>query len=357
MWHVRKIWLMIVVWACGAAVGRAGWEIKVLAGDLRAPRGVALQPDTQQIFLIDSGRGRIVRLVDGQVREAIIGMPVEGTAAVGTPVGLLFLDAQTLLIACSGTDASERGLYAIRVPAPVAPPVAWSDATRIQPPWEGNDAPPSAWSNLVTVNRQFVLASAVQSSAAEKGFLARLEVKDLAALDANMLGPVQRWISLPSPQCLTISPRGEVVAVTRSPLTDENDGSLATDSMWRLVMYRATDQQRLLELSVPLQRLTGIIYSAAGSTADAPLLFALDQGPEAVPSNDTSNVETGGLYRLDAALHRGLPSLTPVKIVSLEQPTAIARGVDQSLLITTLGPVDDQGQHPAGQLLEIQFIP
>lgn len=362
MCHVRTTWLTMGVWVCLSAWVQAAWENKVLASDLRAPRGVTLQPDTQHVFLIESGRGRIVRIVDGQTREVVVGLPMEEASPKATPVGLLFLDPQTLLVACAGTDSEERGLYAIRVPAADAPAVNWNDVPRLQPPWEGGDRPPAVWPSLVAVTRQFVLASADDPTNSSAGYLARLEVKnDVSSQNSDSLGPVQRWISVPRPQCVTISPRGEIVVGSGAKSSDRSSdaassqSSEASTNSGRVAVYRVTDQRLLLELPLTLTRLTGLIYSTVGSTADAPLLFAIDQGSSS--ESPTEQADAGGLYRLDATLKDRMPSLAAVKMIGLEHPTSIVRGVDQSLLITTLGPRDSQGQHPAGQLIEIFYVP
>ena len=49
----------------------------VIAEDLITPWGVAIQLSTNTPYIADSARGRIVRIVDGKLEEAVVGFSTE----------------------------------------------------------------------------------------------------------------------------------------------------------------------------------------------------------------------------------------------------------------------------------------
>lgn len=347
MKYVRSCWFSVAVYCSVLTSVRAEWIVKPLASDLAAPRAAAIQPETQHIFVADTGRGRILRVVDGQVSEVVVGMAPGGTTSAQAPTSLLFLDAQRLLIGCAAPSSSQTGLFVVQLPALGASPLAF-DATRaLQVAWEKVVSPPGSWSHLTLLSRQTVLAVGPASSKESSGQLARMEIN---SLDQNAFSPIGRFLTIADPQCLTIAPRGEIVVGHREADTTTQAES---DETSRLTIFRATDLQPLLQLPCGLRHLTGLVYSPEGSTPDGPLLYALDAGAFATDSTS----DTGGLYRLDAKLDGGKQTIFPVKLLPLHFPTSITRGPDQSLLVTTLGPLNADPAKPSGQLLEIHFVP
>ena len=71
---VARIVLIGLACSCmlGAAV-HAGDEPQVVLGGLSHPSGLAIQPQSDVLFIAESGAGRVVRVVDGELQEVAVG--------------------------------------------------------------------------------------------------------------------------------------------------------------------------------------------------------------------------------------------------------------------------------------------
>ncbi len=85
------------------------------------PCGVAVQPETGVVFVSDSGAGRIIRVVDGKAEDVITGFPQDVYGEdpkydIG-PLGLLFLDKDTLVVGGGGNPDGAELVRVYAVPA------------------------------------------------------------------------------------------------------------------------------------------------------------------------------------------------------------------------------------------------
>jgi len=104
---------------------------EVIATGLSTPSGVAIQPNTGHVFVADSGAGRIVRVIKGNVEAVITDFPGEGygngpTYNIG-PLGLLFLDENTLIVGGGGLPDGEDMIRVFTVPKVGQEPIKASD--------------------------------------------------------------------------------------------------------------------------------------------------------------------------------------------------------------------------------------
>lgn len=111
---------LIVLFACSGQANAQDAIPEIVTTGLNNPSGVAIQPNTGHVFVADSGAGRIVRVVGGKVEAVITDFPTEGygtnpTYKIG-PLGLLFLDEETLVVGGGGLPDGEDLLRVFKIP-------------------------------------------------------------------------------------------------------------------------------------------------------------------------------------------------------------------------------------------------
>ena len=78
----------------------------IVLDGLDNPFGLAVHPDTGNVYVSESSAGRVVRVIDGKVEEVITGFPRDSYSLGSTfdvgPLGLAFFDKQTLLVGGGG---------------------------------------------------------------------------------------------------------------------------------------------------------------------------------------------------------------------------------------------------------------
>ena len=109
-------------------------EIKVetVLEGLLNPTSVAIQPETEHIFVADSGNLRIIRVVDGQAKVVIIEFSKDSIGEnpqyeIG-PLSLAFIDKETLIVGDGGQADGEELLRVFKVPEVAAEPIKASDS-------------------------------------------------------------------------------------------------------------------------------------------------------------------------------------------------------------------------------------
>jgi len=328
-----------------ARSSQAAWESKVVVGDLDQPSAVATHPDTDHVFVAESGRGRILRITNGVASEVITELAVDPEASPARgPRGLLFLDAQTLVVAGMCAAEQPTALLLFRLPPAGSPPLTVRDAVRIEAASDTTPPPREDVGSLL-LTRGGILAGT--SGPNGQGWILRAETKPTEDKKAvPELGVLQRFLDVgkatgvAGPVCLAVSPRGELV-VGQAGQPGEGQETRGT-------LFRASDQKRLLSLPAGLQDLVGLCYSSAQSTAAAPLLYAIERG--------TGQPEQAGLYRLDAAFRKGTQAIQATRVLALDRPSSITSGPDQGFFVTTLGG-DNSEAGKSGRLLQLSWKP
>ena len=314
----------------------------VIVGGLQHPCGVAVQPNTAQVFVSERALGRVVRVVEGQLQEVLVGLP-RGTRELTPPVDpgpldLTFLDAETLAVSGAEQAGGAAILYVAPVPQIGADPLPAGAALALPV------ADPAAAGPLrllsVTTNGSTVFCAV--RTADGRGGIGTISLQNASQL--NLAASYQAYQPLTEmraeavwdyPVSLVIAPRGELVVAQRNRQADAVDNQLA--------FYRATDGKRLLQLPTGLSSLTDLAYGARRGGSTAPLLYALDQGGSAANG--------GGLYRLDATFDQRTVQIQATQIAALDRPSAMALGGDGSLYVTVLGAEQPDDAQPVGQLL------
>lgn len=127
MWSFKSIVGLCLVAFCLVGPGAPAFSqtltVETLLTGLAEPSSVALQPDSNTVFIAESGKQRVIRVVDGKVEVVVDGFG--GTAGVGTadgdsttPLAIGFLDATTLVVGTGGEGDLADRVLTFPVPEP-----------------------------------------------------------------------------------------------------------------------------------------------------------------------------------------------------------------------------------------------
>lgn len=300
------------------------------------PSGVAIQPETDTVFVADSGAGRIIRVVDGKAKDVITDFPIDEygedpTYKIG-PLGLTFLDKDTLVVGGGGNPDGEELVRIYTVPAPDKDPIK-ADQMK-------TSAGPLAAVGEVVGEGNFYAVAANEGAIYTtcngddtKGWIARADRKtELGELTKFIATKEQ--VNVDAPVGLTIGPDGHLVVGQMGEITAEPDSLLT--------FYGSVSGTMLLNLETGLRDITGLGYSPASGQ-----LYALD-----FAWDDASQ---GGLFRLDGEGSGKNQTCNAVKISSLDKPTAMAFAANNTLYVTIFGTPkkDAKKDEKPGRLLKI----
>ena len=308
---IRMTHVALVLLCLGVA--QAEEKIETVLDGLKNPCGVAIQPETGQIFVSHSAAGKIVRVVDGKTEDVITGSSLDvygdgPTYDIG-PLGIAFVNSHRLAVADGGYKDGEEYVRIFEVPEPGTPALTWEDGTKIGPLAATEDA--KAEGNFFGLAATQAALFVTCNGAETRGCVAK------ADSSGTKFGTLQRFVAtheavqVNAPVGITISPRGEVVIGQMGQINVEKDSLLT--------FYNANNAKMLLSTETGLYDITALVYSPKGH------LYALDFAWMAP--------DKGGLFRLD----KQGDGCQAVKITSLDKPTALAFGKDGSLYITLFG--------------------
>lgn len=309
----------------------SGRRIEVVLEGLKFPTGLAIQPETGAIFVSDSGNGQVVRVENNQSVPVFVEFPLAPLAADSTiqlgPLGLLFADRTTLLVAGTGQANGEAALRRFQIPESAEPVKAEAaqNVQRFSAP-ESQAAAPALLYALTTSMDAF-FASVVDEPS--KGWIVDGKKSGEPASALNGFVEISETLQTYRPAALTISPHGYLVVGTLGELNEAADGVLA--------FYDAVTKKMLLRLDTGLREITAVAYSPRKQ------MYALDLS--------FSKPEEGGVFRIVADSNS--PSgMQLKKIASLPHPTAMAFDAEGALLVTVAGFADGQGNRQ-GLVLKI----
>lgn len=301
-------------------------KVETVVSGLSNPCGLAIQPGSGTIFIADSAAGRVVRVVDGKLEDVVTGYTKDiygkGPKYDIGPLGLVFLDENTLAVGDGGFVDGEEYVRIFTVPAPGEKALDFDKDVKAKlGPLAGTDEVKpegNLYGLAATANAIYVTCNGDDT----KGWVSKIEI------DGTKFGPLTRSIAtkeqveVDAPVGVTISPRGEVVIGQMGEINKPHDGLVT--------FYSAKTGKSILNLEAGIYDITGLAYSPKG------LLYATDFAWMA-PTE-------AGLFRLDQAEVDGKQTIKPVKITSLDKPTAMAFGKDGTLYITVIGPTEEGSQ-------------
>jgi DNA-binding beta-propeller fold protein YncE len=309
-------------------------KVEEVVGGLSNPCGVAIQPGTGHVFVSDSATGRVGRVVDGKLQDVIAGSEKDiygkGPFYDIGPLGLLFLDQNTLVVGDGGLKDGFECLRVFTVPEAGKPALDYEkDAKKSGPlePAEGIVGEGNLYGLAANKAAVYVTCNGDDT----KGWIAKADI------DGTKLGKLERYIAtkeqveVDAPVGITMSKEGHIVVGQMGEVNKPNDSLLT--------FYSAKTGQKILNLETGLHDIAGLAYSPKTG-----LLYAVDFA--------WIKPEDGGLFRLDS--DNSGASVKVTKIASLDKPTALAFAPDGTLYITVVGPKKaDENAPKEGKLLKI----
>lgn len=308
-------------------------EPETVLGGLTNPCGIAVQPETGTIFVADSGAGRVIRIVDGAAQEVIVGFAKDiygkGPMYDIGPLGLAFLDKDTLVVGGGDKIDGEDALYVFKIPA-VGEPAIKADASVVAltlPATDEVKGEGNFYALAVTEDAIYVTCNGDDT----KGWVSKADRNGTEVGPFTRSLPTKEKVEVDAPVAITVSPEGHLVVGQMGEISVPGDGLLS--------FYRTDDGDLLANFPVGLSDITGLAYSPKGQ------LYAVD-----FVWHDTTQ---GGLFQLirdpsDAT------KATVKKLAGLDKPTAMVFGPDGALYVTVIGTGEES---TAGTGSVLRFAP
>ncbi len=306
---------------------------KVLGG-LDNPCGVAIQPETGAVFVSDSAAGRVLRVgSDGAVQDVITGFPqdVFGTGPeykIG-PLGLAFVDKNTLVIGGGGRPDGEELLRIYTLPEDSSP-LSADQMTASHSLPAADDRPGEGNFYALAVLNGVIYATSNGDD--RKGWVARCAVKE------GQFGPFERWLAtkeavrVDAPVAITTDSHGQLV------IGQMGEIDVAGDS--QLTFYDAKTGSLLVNFPTGLHDIDALAYHPKNGR-----LYALDFA--------WLDASQGGLFELVATRDGERPGVKAHKVLPLMKPTAMAFDEEGVLYVTVFGETKEGEK--TGELLRIQL--
>ncbi|WP_197356459.1 hypothetical protein [Aureliella helgolandensis] len=305
-------------------------KAQVILEDLNNPCGVAIQPETGTIFVADSGNHQIVKIEDGKAVAVITDFPKDvygkGPKVNIGPLGMHFLDKNTLIVGGGGMPDGEELLRAYKLPEDGsaikadAMSVSFKLAETDEVKGEGNFY-------ALASNGEAIFVSCNGDDT--KGWVARAAIKDGTIADYERYLATKEATDVDAPVGMTFSPEGYLVVGQMGEINVPGD-SLIT-------FYDAASKKMLLNIPTGLHDISGIAYSGRGQ------MYVIDYA--------WADSTQGGLFQVleDESTES---KIRTKKLLSLDKPTAMAFDSDGSLLITVIGEADEEA-NSKGQLIRV----
>lgn len=338
---MKKVLILACVFALMAIVSSTANAqdsvVETVLEGLNNPSGVAIQPETGHVFVADSGALRIIRVVDGKAENVITDFPKDvygkGPFYDIGPLGLLFLDKDTLVVGGGGLPDGEEMLRVFKLPAagedPIKADQLHGEAKTL--PGKGGVA---GEGNFYAMAKGIKGIYVTCNGDDRKGWvsMATLE-EDFKLKDFDRSIATKEAIGVDAPVAITISPERHIVVGQMGEINEAGDS--------QLTFYSEDKKKKLDNFKIGLNDITALAYSPIRKR-----LFCTDFN-----WLDTDN---GGLYKIVKA--RNANGCAAKQIVSLKKPTALAFNSDGDAYITLAGTTSEGTKEPDGQLVVIRRL-
>lgn len=322
--------------AVPAVAGEAAFD--VVAGGLFNPAGIAVQPGTNHLFVADSGNLRVIRIVGEKTEEVITGFD-KGTFGEGPgleigPLGLVFLDPQTLVVGGGGKNAGDDFVMVFRIPEPGSPPLnAEADRQFAEslPATEGVPGEGDFFAMVASPTALYVTCNGDDS----KAWIARA-----ARTDSELTGlarhiATRELTGAQAPMGLALTPAGFLAVAQMGTRDQPGDSKLS---------FFNDKGEKLSTYGTGLNDLVALAYSPVRKR-----LFAIDF--------NFLQPDQGGLYKLVRIRDRNdLCEARKVEGVPLVRPTAMAFDPSGDLYVAQLGPTVEGDGPKQGSVIRIRGV-
>jgi hypothetical protein len=318
----------------------------VVASGLYNPTSVAIRPETGEVFICDSGAGRIVMLKgnDGAVTPIITGFPRDsygkGPVFDIGPLGIAFLGKGTLVVGDGGSlDGEEHvRIYALAPPKDSQDPNAINPLTVYDSKWRLGPIVPSPEAGRGEGNFYGVAATAkalyfTANGDDTKGWILAAPLNNGVPGELKPFIATKEKVKVDAPVAITLSPEGKLVVGQM--------GEVAAPPDSLVCVYNEAGE---LEIRAELEDIFDIC--ALAYSPKTKKLYGVDF--------NWPGKEPGALLSIEIKKGAGVEGTAIVKkIMDLDKPTGMAFKADGTLYVTSLGTAAAGSTEKPGKLLKI----
>ena len=302
---------------------------RVVSSNLKNPSGVAIRPVTGEIYVSDTGRGRIVELQQDKIKDIVIGFPIEefemDRAFILGPTSLLFRNRNQLIVGTGGAADGEDGIAIFDLEKLGREPFEFAKDNESMSTLAANDDEPAEgdfFAMAATRNRLFVCCHG-----SDVGWVATAEWAGEGIENFKRYLPTRKLSRLPGPGGITISPDGHLVVAQMGKRDQAGDST---------VCFYDENGKLLDKFETGLNDIVSLAYGPKNGN-----LYALDFSWE--------DPNKGGLYKLVAVDSQ--IGCEAVLIAKLPRPTSMAFDQSGRLWVTACGISDAKSNR-----LDAEFV-
>lgn len=254
---MKYLFPLIAAGLVALAVSPARGETKAetVLGGLSNPTGLAIQPETGHVFVSDSTAGKVIRVVDGKAEDVVVGFPKDvygkGPFYDIGPLGLAFLDKDTLIIGDGSYKDGEEFVRVFTVPAAGKPALNFDKDAKAKlgplPDKDGLKAEGNFYAIAVGKTAIYITSNGDDT----KGWVLKADV------NGTKFGELTRYIAtkdeVDAPVGITMSSDGDIVIGQMGEVNKPKDSLLT--------FYSAKTGKKLLNLETGLYDITSLAYS------------------------------------------------------------------------------------------------
>jgi hypothetical protein len=339
--------------AAGIASAQDLVKVETVVSGLNNPTGIAIQPDTGDVFVAVSGDAKIIRYnpKDNKSEDAVTGFTIDkygkGPIYDIGPLGLAFVDKNTLVVADGGKVDEEELVYVFTTPE-AGKSVKVEEAKQKLGPLsktENAQAEGNYYALVITKDHLYTSANGDDT----KGWIAIADLKDGKFENFRRGIATKEATEVDAPVGLALSPKGRLLVGQSGEVNVPGDSLLCWYSA-------APDHKLLMKLKTNLHDLCGLAYGptgvALGYEGTDPVQGQLIYGVDFA----WAKPEEGGLFRLDDDGKKNddaEKSVKTTRLATLDKPSALAFAPDGTLYVTIFGTAKEGEMAKPGALLKI----